>query len=201
MATVSEMMKAILALEDGTVFEGFAFGACATTTGEVVFTTGMTGYQEVLTDPSYCGQIVTMTAPQIGNTGINREDDESTHGRPTVSGFVMRDPSLTTSNWRATEGLDEYLSRHGIVAIGGIDTRKLTRHLRDHGAQNGCIGSESAQPPLSASGICAGSTPARSANANASARVMTVALTTIWLTSFVVCPAPLGPIKVKREDR
>lgn len=133
-----------LALADGTVFEGFAFGACATTTGEVVFTTGMTGYQEVLTDPSYCGQIVTMTAPQIGNTGINREDDESTHGRPTVSGFVMRDPSLTTSNWRATEGLDEYLSRHGIVAIGGIDTRKLTRHLRDHGAQNGCIGSESA---------------------------------------------------------
>jgi carbamoyl-phosphate synthase small subunit len=133
-----------LALADGTVFEGFAYGDDATTTGEVVFTTGMTGYQEVLTDPSYCGQLVTMTAPQIGNTGINRQDDESTHGRPTVAGFIIRDPSLTTSNWRATEGLEDYLRRHGIVAIGGVDTRKLTRHLRDNGAQNGCIGQESA---------------------------------------------------------
>jgi carbamoyl-phosphate synthase small subunit len=134
-----------LALADGTVFEGFAYGAESTTTGEVVFTTGMTGYQEVLTDPSYYGQIVTMTAPQIGNTGINREDDESNHSRPTVSGFIIRDPSLVTSNYRAVEGLDEYLKRNGIVAIGGIDTRKLTRHLRDHGAQNGCIGTESAE--------------------------------------------------------
>jgi carbamoyl-phosphate synthase small subunit len=133
-----------LALADGKLFEGFAFGAEAFTTGEVVFTTGMTGYQEVLTDPSYCGQIVTMTAPQIGNTGINREDDESVHGRPTVSGFVMRDPSLVASNWRSTEGLNEYLHRHGVVAVGGIDTRLLTRHLRDHGAQNGCIGTEPA---------------------------------------------------------
>jgi carbamoyl-phosphate synthase small subunit len=133
-----------LALADGTVFEGFSYGAESTTIGEVVFTTGMTGYQEVLTDPSYCGQLVTMTAPQIGNTGINREDDESNHGRPTVSGFIIRDPSLVTSNYRATEGLDEYLRRHGIVAIGGIDTRKLTRHLRDKGAQNGCIGTEAA---------------------------------------------------------
>jgi carbamoyl-phosphate synthase small subunit len=130
-------------LADGTVFEGFAYGSEAITTGEVVFTTGMTGYQEVLTDPSYCGQLVTMTAPQIGNTGINREDDESVDGRPTVAGFIMRDPSRVTSNWRATEDLDAYLKRHGIVAIGGIDTRMLTRHLRDHGAQNGCIGSES----------------------------------------------------------
>jgi carbamoyl-phosphate synthase small subunit len=132
-----------LALADGTVFDGFAYGAEAITTGEVVFTTGMTGYQEVLTDPSYCGQIVCMTAPQIGNTGINPEDAESTSGRPTVAGFVIRDPSPTTSNWRATEGLDEYLRRHGIVAIGGVDTRRLTRHLRDNGAQNGCIGLES----------------------------------------------------------
>lgn len=134
-----------LALADGTVFEGFAYGAEGITTGEVVFTTGMTGYQEVLTDPSYCGQIVTMTAPQIGNTGINREDDESTHGRPTVAGFIVRDPSEVASNFRATEDLGAYLQRHGIVAIGGIDTRKLTRHLRDGGAQNGCIGSESAE--------------------------------------------------------
>jgi carbamoyl-phosphate synthase small subunit len=133
-----------LALADGTVFEGFAYGALGTITGEVVFTTGMTGYQEVLTDPSYCGQIVTMTAPQIGNTGINSEDDESIDGRPQVAGFIMRDPSLSTSNWRATESLDAYLSRHGIVAIGGIDTRRLTRHIRDSGSQNGCIGVESA---------------------------------------------------------
>jgi carbamoyl-phosphate synthase small subunit len=136
--------SARLALADGTVFEGFAYGAEAETTGEVVFTTGMTGYQEVLTDPSYCGQIVTMTAPQIGNTGINAEDDESVNGRPTVAGFIIRDPSLVTSNWRATESLDAYLKRHGIVAIGGIDTRKLTRHLRDNGSQNGCIGTASA---------------------------------------------------------
>lgn len=133
-----------LALADGTVFDGFAFGAEGETTGEVVFTTGMTGYQEVLTDPSYCGQIVTMTAPQIGNTGINREDDESTHSKPTVAGFVLRDPSLMASNFRATEDLDNYLRRHGVVAIGGVDTRKLTRHLRDHGAQNGCLGTADA---------------------------------------------------------
>jgi len=132
-----------LALADGTVFEGYAFGSLRTITGEVVFTTGMTGYQEVLTDPSYCGQIVTMTAPQIGNTGINPEDDESVDSQPQVAGFVMRDPSTSTSNWRATESLDAYLRRHGIAAIGGVDTRRLTRHLRDHGAQNGCIGAES----------------------------------------------------------
>jgi carbamoyl-phosphate synthase small subunit len=133
-----------LALADGTVFGGYAYGATGTIIGEVVFTTGMTGYQEVLTDPSYCGQIVTMTAPQIGNTGINAEDNESISGRPQVAGFIMRDPSHSTSNWRATESLDKYLQRHEIVAIGGIDTRRLTRHLRDKGAQNGCIGSESA---------------------------------------------------------
>jgi len=133
-----------LALADGTVFEGFAYGAAGTITGEVVFTTGMTGYQEVLTDPSYCGQIVTMTAPQIGNTGINIEDDESVNSRPQVAGFIMRDPSFCTSNWRATESLDAYLLRNDIVAIGGIDTRRLTRHLRDNGSQNGCIGEESA---------------------------------------------------------
>src|SRR5512141_512004 len=128
--------KIHLALADGTVFEGYTFGAPRNTTGEVVFTTGMTGYQEVLTDPSYCGQIVTMTAPQIGNTGINIEDDESVNGSPQVAGFIMRDPSLHTSNWRATASLDEYLRRNNIVAIGGIDTRRLTRHIRDNGAQN-----------------------------------------------------------------
>lgn len=130
--------RAMLALADGTTFIGRALGARGTTTGEVVFTTAMSGYQEVLTDPSYAGQIVTMTAPEIGNTGINREDDEDE--RPRLAGFVVREASPVVSSWRATEDLDAYLARHGIVGIDGIDTRALTRHLRDHGAQNGAIG-------------------------------------------------------------
>src|SRR5499427_483111 len=125
-----------LALADGTLFPGRAFGADASVVGEVVFTTGMTGYEEVLTDPSYCGQIVTMTAPQIGNTGINPDDTESVAGVPQVAGFIVRDASLNASNYRSTETLDAYLSRHGIVAITGVDTRALTRHLRDQGSQN-----------------------------------------------------------------
>ena len=131
-----------LALADGTLFPGRAFGADASVTGEVVFTTGMTGYQEVLTDPSYCGQIVTMTSPHIGNTGINPEDPESVDARPQVAGFVVRDKSTVVSNWRSEESLDQYLARHGIAAITDIDTRKLTRHLRDRGAQNGAIGTD-----------------------------------------------------------
>jgi carbamoyl-phosphate synthase small subunit len=134
--------RAYLALADGTIFEGRAHGADGSTTGEVVFTTGMTGYQEVLTDPSYCGQIVTMTAPQIGNTGINSEDPESVDSKPQVAGFVVRDASPVVSNWRAQESLDEYLARYGIVAISDVDTRRLTRHLRDKGSQNGAIGTE-----------------------------------------------------------
>jgi carbamoyl-phosphate synthase small subunit len=135
--------RAHLALADGTVFTGRAFGARATAVGEVVFTTGMTGYQEVLTDPSYCGQIVTMTAPQIGNTGINDEDPESVDGKPQVAGFVIRDLSLLISNWRSRESLDAYLERHGIAGIADVDTRRLTRAIRDRGAQNGAIGTES----------------------------------------------------------
>src|SRR6185503_13355490 len=131
-----------LALADGTLFPGRAFGADTSVVGEVVFTTGMSGYQEVLTDPSYCGQIVTMTAPQIGNTGINADDAESVSGNPQVSGFVIRDLSLNVSNFRSEESLDKYLARNGIVAISDIDTRRLTRYLRDRGAQNGAIGSE-----------------------------------------------------------
>ncbi len=139
---MSARAKARLALADGTIFDGFSFGADGTADGEVVFTTGMTGYQEVLTDPSYCGQIVTMTAPQIGNTGINSDDHEGRDERPAVAGFVMRDPSLSTSSWRSETSLEQYLQRNNIVAIGGIDTRSLTCHLRDKGAQNGCIGTE-----------------------------------------------------------
>jgi carbamoyl-phosphate synthase small subunit len=129
-----------LCLADGTVFEGTAWGAPGVATGEVVFTTGMTGYEEVLTDPSYCGQIVTMTAPQIGNTGITRADTESVASVPQVEGFIVRDRSPLPSNYRSQESLEAYLTRHGIVALTGIDTRKLTRHLRDHGSQNGAMG-------------------------------------------------------------
>ena len=139
---MSAQRKAWLALADGTLFPGHAFGADGSTTGEVVFTTGMTGYQEVLTDPSYCGQIVTMTAPQIGNTGVNQEDPESVDGAPQVAGFVVRDASPLASNWRSEESLEAHLQKHGIVAIAGVDTRKLTRHIRDAGAQNGCIGTD-----------------------------------------------------------
>ncbi|HEX9618506.1 MAG TPA: glutamine-hydrolyzing carbamoyl-phosphate synthase small subunit [Polyangiaceae bacterium] len=135
--------RAYLALADGTIFPGTPLGASMTTTGEAVFTTGMTGYQEVLTDPSYAGQLVTMTAPQIGNTGINTEDPESVAGKPHVAGFVVREASPIASSWRSESSLHDYLAQHGITAISGVDTRRLTRHLRDHGAQNGAIGAES----------------------------------------------------------
>ena len=130
--------RAYVVLADGTRFEGWGMGAAGVSTGEVVFTTGMTGYQEVLTDPSYCGQIVTMTSPQIGNTGVNDDDLEATV--PRVAGFVVRELSPVTSSWRATGSLDDHLREHGIVGIQGVDTRALTRHIRDHGAQMAAIG-------------------------------------------------------------
>lgn len=132
-----------LCLADGTCFEGLASGAALEgriVTGEVVFTTGMTGYQEVLTDPSYTGQIVVMTAPQIGNTGITIDDHEGEGVRPHVRAFIVRELSRTSSSWRSTEDLDAYLARHGVTVLMGVDTRRLTRHLRDHGSQNGAIG-------------------------------------------------------------
>ncbi|HEV7950058.1 MAG TPA: glutamine-hydrolyzing carbamoyl-phosphate synthase small subunit, partial [Glaciihabitans sp.] len=122
---------AVLVLEDGTRFIGRAYGARGRTFGEAVFATGMTGYQETLTDPSYAGQIVVMTAPHIGNTGINEEDTES--ARIWVSGFVVRDPSRVVSNYRSTGSLDDDLTTQGIVGISGIDTRAVTRRLRDAG--------------------------------------------------------------------
>jgi carbamoyl-phosphate synthase small subunit len=132
--------KAHLVLADGTAFPGVAIGAPGTTIGEAVFTTGMTGYQEVLTDPSYRGQIVTMTATQMGNTGVNVEDVESV--RPHVAGFVVHELARLYSNWRSQLSLDAYLKQNGIVGIAGVDTRALTRHLRDKGAQSAAIGSE-----------------------------------------------------------
>jgi len=129
--------SAVLALADGTVFRGNSIGAPGHTVGEVVFNTAMSGYQEILTDPSYCQQIVTLTYPHIGNYGINEEDAEA--GKVHAAGLVIKDLPLLGSNFRSTLTLDAYLQREGTVAIADIDTRRLTRHLRSHGAQNGCI--------------------------------------------------------------
>ncbi len=129
--------KALLALADGTVFTGSSIGATGQTTGEVVFNTSLTGYQEILTDPSYCQQIVTLTYPHIGNTGVNAEDVEAS--RIHAAGLIIKNLPLLASNFRSTETLSQYLVREHTVAIADIDTRALTRRLRTHGAQNGCI--------------------------------------------------------------
>jgi carbamoyl-phosphate synthase small subunit len=129
--------QAVLALEDGTVFRGRAVGAEGQAVGEVVFNTAMTGYQEILTDPSYARQLVTLTFPHIGNTGCNAVDDEAAH--PWAGGLIIRDLPIRPSSWRSEESLAHYLQRHGLVAIAELDTRKLTRILRDRGAQSGCI--------------------------------------------------------------
>jgi carbamoyl-phosphate synthase small subunit len=136
---MTNRIPALLALEDGTTWPGVALGAIGERAGEVIFNTAMTGYQEVLSDPSYYGQIVVMTAPHIGNTGVNVEDDES--ARPWLSGFVVRAASPRVSNWRASASLDEYLREFGIVGISGIDTRTLVRHIREAGALRGVISS------------------------------------------------------------
>ncbi len=131
------LQPALLALADGTVFQGYSFGAAGQAVGEVVFNTSLTGYQEILTDPSYCRQIVTLTYPHIGNTGCNEEDAEAS--KVHAAGLIIKDLPVRTSNFRQTETLAEYLVRQGTVAIAGIDTRRLTRLLRTTGAQNGCI--------------------------------------------------------------
>ena len=136
---MSQTSPAILVLADGTVFRGISIGAEGASIGEVVFNTSMTGYQEILTDPSYCKQIVTLTYPHIGNVGINDEDVESR--QVFASGLVIRDLSQTVSNWRSKQSLPEYLKANKVVAIADIDTRKLTRILRETGAQSGCIAS------------------------------------------------------------
>lgn len=129
--------SALLALEDGTVYHGESIGAIGQSVGEVVFNTSMTGYQEILTDPSYCRQIVTLTYPHIGNVGVNQEDEESNNIY--ASGLVIRDLSPVISSWRSEQALDSYLEQHNIVAIAGIDTRSLTRRLREKGALKGCV--------------------------------------------------------------
>jgi carbamoyl-phosphate synthase small subunit len=140
------MSAAILVLEDGRTFSGKAYGKSGTTLGELVFATGMTGYQETLTDPSYAGQIVVQTAPHIGNTGVNSEDEES--NRIWVAGYVVRDPSRMVSNFRAENSLDDELVKHSVVGISGLDTRALTRHLRSAGAMRaGIFSGEDAGKP------------------------------------------------------
>lgn len=134
---INRYPPAKLVLADGSIFKGCSIGARGETVGEVVFNTSMTGYQEILTDPSYREQIVTLTNPHIGNVGVNPHDSES--AKVQVAGLVIRDFSLTVSNWRSTDSLGNYLTKNGIVAIAGIDTRRLTRLLRDKGAQSGCI--------------------------------------------------------------
>ncbi len=141
---MSPRPPALLVLEDGTTFRGSAFGCEGETFGEAVFNTGMTGYQETLTDPSYCGQIVAMTAPHIGNTGINDEDDESR--RIWVSGFVIREPSAVASNWRASRGLEDELCARGVTAIAITGTRALTLHLRERGAMRAAISTTGCDP-------------------------------------------------------
>ncbi|MBI4353338.1 MAG: glutamine-hydrolyzing carbamoyl-phosphate synthase small subunit [Candidatus Omnitrophica bacterium] len=136
--------EAILALEDGAVFRGFSFGAEGEAYGEVVFNTSMTGYQEILTDPSYKGQMVCMTYPLIGNYGVNPEDVEST--QPFVEAFIVKESSRVYSNWRANEDLGSYLKRHRIVGIEGVDTRALTRHLREEGAKKAVISTADLDP-------------------------------------------------------
>ena len=133
--------SAILLLEDGTYFEGISFGAKGTVSGEVVFNTGMTGYQEVITDPSYYGQIITFTYPEIGNTGVNSEDNESKH--PSVKGVISRQISTISSNWRHETSFEKWLIDENVVGIHGIDTRALVRHLRESGSLNGIISSDS----------------------------------------------------------
>jgi len=129
--------RAVLALEDGSLFHGRGIGAEGETVGEVVFNTAMTGYQEILTDPSYAGQLVTLTFPHVGNTGCNSVDEES--AKPQAAGLVIRDLPVVASSWRKEETLQDYLARYGIVAISDIDTRRLTRILREKGAQGGCV--------------------------------------------------------------
>uniref|UniRef100_B8HT81 Carbamoyl phosphate synthase small chain n=1 Tax=Cyanothece sp. (strain PCC 7425 / ATCC 29141) TaxID=395961 RepID=B8HT81_CYAP4 len=141
---LAHTQPALLVLADGTVFSGWSFGAPGTVVGEVVFNTGMTGYQEVLTDPSYCGQIITFTYPELGNTGVNPEDEES--ARPQVRGAIARNICWQPSNWRSTQSLPDYLKQHGVPGIYGIDTRALTRKIRSEGAMNGAISTEILDP-------------------------------------------------------
>ncbi|HWQ11990.1 MAG TPA: glutamine-hydrolyzing carbamoyl-phosphate synthase small subunit [Roseiflexaceae bacterium] len=168
---MSERTPALLALEDGTTWPGYALGAIGERAGEVVFNTSMTGYQEVLTDPSYYGQIVVMTAPHIGNTGVNFDDEESQ--RPWLSGFVVRAASRRVSSWRATTSLDAYLAERGVVSMTGVDTRALVRHIRERGAMRAVISSRRTD-----------------AEALVAAARSAPSMTGLDLVPYVTCPEP-----------
>ena len=175
---------ALLALADGTVFQGISIGAAGHTVGEVVFNTALTGYQEILTDPSYCRQIVTLTYPHIGSYGVNDEDAEAT--RIHAAGLIVKDVPARMSNFRATMTLPQYLQREGTVAIAGLDTRRLTRVLRTHGAQNGCIVSFDAGHAVSAEDVAAAVARAQVAPSMAGqdlARVVTTASNYPWTST------------------
>jgi carbamoyl-phosphate synthase small subunit len=146
MESLMTRKTALLALADGRCYQGLSFGAEGEAVGEVVFNTSMTGYQEILTDPSYEGQLVAMTYPQIGNVGVNAEDVESR--QPFMKGFIVKEYTFQPSNWRSNEPLHEYMKRHGIVGIEGIDTRSLVRHLRDHGSQEAIISTFDSDPSV-----------------------------------------------------
>ena len=182
-------MRALLALADGTYFEGESFGAPGEAMGEVVFNTSMMGYQEILTDPSYKGQIVTMTYPLIGNYGVNDEDFES--HMPWVEGFIVKECSPVVSNWRARRSLPDFLRDYGIVGIEGVDTRTLTRHLRDHGAQEGIISSTELDPEV----LVARARAVPQLSGRDLVRDVTCAASYVWtggLSTLVEAQPPLG---------
>ena len=184
---------AILALADGTVYPGDSIGATGSRVGEVVFNTAMTGYQEILTDPSYCQQIVTLTYPHIGNYGVNDQDVEST--KVQAAGLVIKDLPLVASNFRMSETLSAYLAAQDTVAIAGIDTRKLTRHIRSQGAQNGCIVGLPAGQPIKQAVVDQAIAAARSAPSMAGldlARVVTVAQPYEWTQGEWRLTGPAG---------
>ena len=143
---MSENRPAILMLEDGTTFSGKSFGAIGKTLGEVCFNTGITGYQEVLTDPSYYGQLVVFTYPEIGNTGVNKSDNEALH--PSVRGVVVREFTKHPSNWRCKQSFDDWLQHEGVVGICGVDTRALVRHIRTAGSMNGVVCTDGLSSPI-----------------------------------------------------
>jgi len=197
---ITEAQPALLVLADGTVFRGYSFGQTGTAFGEVVFNTGMTGYQEVLTDPSYREQIVAFTYPELGNTGVNPEDEESP--APQVKGVIARNISRRPSNWRSTQSLPDYLQTHQVVGIYGVDTRALTRRLRSVGAMNGAISSKILDPEtlmreLSATPSMAGRNLAREAS-TAQTYEWTEKTPALW---EFAAPAPSGePLTVVAVD-
>jgi carbamoyl-phosphate synthase small subunit len=189
-AAPPEPPAALLMLEDGRMFRGTSYGAPGETIGEAVFSTGMTGYQETLTDPSYHRQVVVMTAPHVGNTGVNLDDDESS--RIWVAGYVVRDPARRPSSWRSTGTLDDALARHGVVGISGIDTRALTRHLRERGAMRVGISTTERDPDRLLSRVRSAPRMSGADLANAVSTPRSYTVPAVGERRFVVAAVDLG---------